>query len=518
MNAVPPAPTFHWRQAALAILLVQLALLALYFGTASAMVEIWWRSETFNHAFLVPPIALWLIWQKREVLARIAPVPAPWLLAPLAAIAFGWLLGDLVAVNVVTQFALVAMLVLAVPLVIGLPAARRIAFPLGFLFFAVPFGEFAMPKLMDWTALFTVMGLRASGIPVYQEGLHFVIPSGRWSVVEACSGVRYLIASVVVGTLYAYLNYRSLKRRLIFVGFSILVPLVANWLRAYMIVMLGHYSDNTLAVGVDHLIYGWIFFGVVMMILFMIGMRWREDVDGAPPQEAGSPVPAAARPAGFVLAALAAASIASAPHAALALLEEDAPPLPALAAAPLAAGGWQLVDAGLSRWRPAFENPAATLDVALEKEGRRVGVFVAYYRQQGYEREMISSTNVLVRSGDEAWAVAGRGQAQAVLGGQRVTLNTATLRSKGAVLGDDGASRLRVWHAYWIDGRIVASDPVGKLWLAFGRLRGRGDDAAAIFIAAAQTDGDALLTDYLATAGPALAALLAQTAAARQER
>ena len=77
-----------------------------------------------------------------------------------------------------------------------------------------------MPKLMEWTAWFTVLALRASGIPVYQEGLQFVIPSGNWSVVEACSGIRYIIASVTVGTLFAYLNYVTLRRRLIFIAIS----------------------------------------------------------------------------------------------------------------------------------------------------------------------------------------------------------------------------------------------------------------------------------------------------------
>ncbi len=211
MNAVSPAPTstgvvppvrgFSWKQASIAIILVELALIAMYFDTARAMVNIWSRSETFNHAFLVPPITLWLIWEKRHALARAMPRPTLWLALPFVGLAFAWLLGELAAVNAITQFAFVAMLVLAVPLVIGLPAAKRIAFPLCFLFFAVPFGEFVMPKLMEWTAMFTVIGLRASGIPVFQEGLHFVIPSGRWSVVEACSGVRYLIASIVVGTL-----------------------------------------------------------------------------------------------------------------------------------------------------------------------------------------------------------------------------------------------------------------------------------------------------------------------------
>src|SRR4029077_2223580 len=118
---------------------------------------------------------------------------------------------------------------------------------------------------------------RASGVPVYREANHFSIPSGRWSVVEACSGIRYIIASVMVGTIYAALAYSSMRRRALFIVASILVPVVANWLRAYLIVMLGHLSNNRIAVGVDHLIYGWVFFGIVMALLFWVGSFWQQD-------------------------------------------------------------------------------------------------------------------------------------------------------------------------------------------------------------------------------------------------
>ena len=70
--------------------------------------------------------------------------------------------------------------------------------------------------------------------------------------------------------MFAYLNYHSLKRRLIFLAVAVAVPIVANWLRAYLIVLLGHVSGNKLAAGADHLIYGWVFFGIVIAIMFAI--------------------------------------------------------------------------------------------------------------------------------------------------------------------------------------------------------------------------------------------------------
>ncbi|MDP1652047.1 MAG: exosortase A [Rhodocyclaceae bacterium] len=509
MNAVSSAPTFAWKQAFAVIVLVELALVAIYFDTAQVMVGIWSRSETFSHAFLVPPIVLWLIWEKRQALAREIPRPSLWLALPFVGLAFAWLLGELAAVNAVTLFSFVAMLVMAVPLVIGLPAAKRIAFPLFFLFFAVPFGEFVIPKFMDWTATFTIMGLRASGIPVYQEGLHFVIPSGRWSVVEACSGVRYLIASIVVGTLYAYINYRSLKRRLIFVGVSILVPLVANWVRAYMIVMLGHFSDNKIAAGVDHLIYGWIFFGVVIMIMFAIGMRWREPEAELPPLSAtGGSLVVGRQSGSLMLATLLILGVAITPRAALVAMDSgpELPP-PVLASKMLATDGWQIVDESLTDWQPAFANPSATTNVVLARGEQRVGVFIAWYRQQNYERKLISSANALVKSEDKAWVQVGRDVRQVKLSGQSVTVRVGSLHSSAYSLGAE-PKRLRVWHWYWIDGRPITSDHLGKLRLAFSRLSGQVDDSAAVFVYAQEPDGESALTDYLAGAGGGIAAVL----------
>ncbi|MDE2615048.1 MAG: exosortase A, partial [Burkholderiales bacterium] len=275
------APTRLAGPALLTWALLVAVLLLLFRDTATSMVGIWYRSETYAHAFLVPPIVLWLVWRLRARLAALAPRPAPLALVPMAGACLLWLLGELAGVNAASQFALVLMLVLTVPLVFGTAVTRVLMFPLAFLFFCVPVGEFLTPVMIDRTADFTVAAIRASGIPVYREGNQFVIPSGNWSVVEACSGVRYLIASFMVGTLFAYLNFRSLRRRLAFVAVALVVPVVANWLRAYMIVMLGHLSGNRLAVGADHLVYGWVFFGIVILAMFMIGARFAESPDAA---------------------------------------------------------------------------------------------------------------------------------------------------------------------------------------------------------------------------------------------
>ncbi len=500
-----------WRWSLPLLCMTLAAILAAYRETALGMVDIWSRSDTFAHGFLVPPIALWLIWRKRTQLAALTPRPAPWLLLPLLAIGFAWLLGELAAVNVVSQFALVGLLVLAVAAVLGLPLARAMAFPLGFLFFAVPFGEFAMPQLMEWTAQFTVLGLRLTGIPVYREGLSFVIPSGNWSVVEACSGVRYLIASLTVGTLFAYLNYVTLKRRLIFVAVSFLVPIAANWVRAYIIVMLGHLSGNKLAAGVDHLIYGWFFFGLVIMAMFWIGARWREDeMDPAPPAGVSLAAPARGRVA--LAALLAVLCAASWPLLAWRMDHGSAAASVQLAAP--APPGWTAEAAPLTEWQPYLANPDATLRQAYARDGQRVGVHVAWYRNQDRGRKLVSSLNTLVRSDDKTWERVGGGTQMLTLNGRPVTVRTAELAGPAGV-------RLLVWHWYWINGETVAGDLRAKLLTARARLLGQGDDSAQVVVYAEQGAGSgagaaaARLEAFIGDAAPAIEAALGQTREAR---
>ncbi|MBV8380711.1 MAG: exosortase A [Paucibacter sp.] len=483
--SLPPA----WRRALPAFLLLVAAVFVLFSSSGLAMVDIWIRSETFAHAFLVPPIALWLAWRRRERLAACVPRPAPVVLLPMALVVLVWLLGELVAVNAATQFAFVALLVLAVPLVFGWQVARVIAFPLLFLFFCVPFGEFMTQPMMDWTADFTIWALQVSGIPVYRQGLHFVIPNGSWSVVEACSGVRYLIASVMVGTLFAYLNYRSTKRRVIFVVVATLLPIIANWLRAYMIVMLGYLSGNRLATGVDHIIYGWLFFGIVMFALFVLGMRWSEP-DEAPAADgtaAPAAVAASSRPqmrawlatvAGLCLmagAAGAGARLLSATPVQLALTPPD-----------LAAHGWTRVPIPTIDYEPHYDLPRAGVRAEYtDGQGHVVGVYVAYYDVQDFDSKLVSSSNVVLASNDKVWVRVSEGQADATPLGH---LRTAQLHS--ANLHDaDTARRLTVWRVYWVGGQLLTSDLGAKFGAALHRLLGQGDDSAVLILYT--RDGDA---------------------------
>jgi len=508
-----------WPRAAGVLALLLAWTLFWYFDTASAIVGIWLRSDTFTHGFIVVPIVLWLVWHKRATLAQLPPQPNAWSLVPLALAAFAWLLGDLVAVNALTQFALVAMLVLLVPALLGLAVTRVLGFALAFMFFAVPFGEFALPQLMDWTANFTVMALRASGVPVYREGLQFVIPSGSWSVIEACSGVRYLIASLTVGVLFAYLNYQSTLRRVLFIVVSIIVPIIANWLRAYMIVMLGHLSDNKIATGVDHIIYGWVFFGVVIFLMFIVGARWSEPEPALPvaADDATLLLPSARlgqAQARFVWVAALAALLVLAPQATRWALDraDNRNPVQLQAPATLAAG-WTALAPAAAAFTPAFQNPSAEANTTYTDGTASIGLYLGYYRAQNYQRKLVSSDNVLVKSKDPLWARVTSNRVSVTTNGQSVAWRQAELRGSG-LLGRSGDNRLTAWQLYWVNGTLTTSDVQAKAYGALYRLLGRGDDSAVIVLSAAkgaQGEGQAQLQAFWQANGAAIIHLLEQT-------
>ncbi|MDB5748636.1 MAG: exosortase [Massilia sp.] len=490
------------------LLLIVLALLAplvLYFGTARSIVDVWNSSETFAHGYAIVPISLWLIWRRRANFSLIPAAPSWPALALLALAGAGWLAARIGGVQVVMQYAFVAMFPLAAFALLGRRLAGSLAFPLLFLLFAVPFGEVFVDPLIGITADFTVWAVQVTGIPVLRNGTRFELPTGSWSVVEACSGVRYLISSITLGCLYAYLTYRSNLRRALFIGLSVIVPIVANGLRAYMIVMIGHLSGMELATGVDHLIYGWLFFGLVMFLMFWIGSYWREEEAPAPAAQtgaSGTSGTAGIVPARSLLPMALAIVAVAAVWPVFAAYNERANhnPQPVVLSLPQLAG--LASGAAFPGWEPDYMTPDARVAAVYTEGSRPVKLQVLYYRNQDKAKGLVSSINRLADPQDAWHATASSGRLEGALAVRETTL-----------AGPGGP--LLVWHWMWIDGHNTTSNVVGKLHQARSKLLFRGDDGALVVLATPVNDDPqaarAALRAFLARGGDAIEATLQQT-------
>lgn len=450
--------------------------IAWYFPTAMEIYRIWWRSDTYAHGLIVLPVFGWLVWHARERLVHLRPQPVAWLALPIVLAGVLWGLGRLVGVAAASHFALVAILVLSFIGVLGWKISRALCFPLAFLMFAAPIGDFLLPTLMNLTATFTVYALRLSGVPVYREGLYFVVPNGSWSVVEACSGIRYLIASLTVGAIYAYITFSSVRRRLLFMVAALVVPIVANWLRAYMIVMLGYLTDNRLATGVDHLIYGWAFFGAVMLLLFGIAAKWREPV---PAQTLPVTKPAAVSNGdatwwGVVPVVIAVCAVPLAEMALIRPVNDYAVTF----ALPAPGPGWTSGNSAQLDYRPRYHGSRGE-GLAVYRavpDGQPVAAYIAWYADQRDGREMVGWRNGFVEPGQSVYRVIDERDAESPLG----PIREAELATP--------QGRMRAWRLYWVNGRIVSGDVAIKTRLAIDRFFKGADDSAVIILATSAND------------------------------
>jgi EpsI family protein len=403
-------------------------------------------------------------------------------------------------VLVVEQLATVAMVPALVLAVLGTRATRVLAFPLAFLFFAVPLGKGLVPVLMQLTADLSVAALKLFGLPIYRSGMFISIPGGDFEVARACSGINYLITSVVLGSLYAYISYRSWRKRLLFVAASVVVPILANGLRVFFIVVAAHYSDMRLGTGPDHVVFGRVMFLAILFAMFWIGRRW-QDPDPAPVTgSTATPVSLAARD--WVAAMLPVLLLAATPHyldAATADARLASGDPAAAVALPAAAAGWRAAP-GLIGWTPLYADPVAEArGVYLDRADAHVDLYVASYGLGvGGNAEMITYRNRLYPQ--EHQSQYPERDRSVVLGGRPQPV-------REVVLPAPEGTRV-VWTWYRVGERSTTSPFHVKALEAMMLLGRRSVAERVVALAAAAPDEEsarAALEDFAAAHGECLA-------------
>jgi len=235
-------------------------LLIIYAPTISALVHMWWSSDDYSHGFLVPFIALYLVWIKREQ-ATLTPV-SPNLRVGMPVMAVAGLLlitGDLGGVVLLQELSLIVMIAGLVALLLGTAHLKNLALPIAYLLFMVKiFGDgmdgFHWPFQL-LAANIGVWLLQLFGYAAYQEGVYIQLPRITLEVAAACSGVRFLVSIIAIGIPLAYLTQRSWFRRIGLVAFAVVIAILANGLRVALI-GAWTYNGNVNVHGPLHILYG----------------------------------------------------------------------------------------------------------------------------------------------------------------------------------------------------------------------------------------------------------------------
>ena len=255
---------------AIALILILLACI-IHQDTALSMIDIWTKDVTFYHCFLVPFIFIWLVYRKKEILFRSVVHFEPLALPVIIAVGVFVVAFQKIGINLFAHAGFIFLLQLIIIICLGRHICKILLFPILFLSFMIPFGTELIMPLQNFTAFMSVGMLKLSGVSVHYEGIHITTDRARFFVAEACAGLRFLIANIFVMCLFAHLTFKTVRSWIFFLPFMIGIPIFGNCLRAYMIMMIGHYTDGVYASGVDHLVYGWGFFAVLAFINLVIG-------------------------------------------------------------------------------------------------------------------------------------------------------------------------------------------------------------------------------------------------------
>jgi EpsI family protein len=274
--------------------------------------------------------------------------------------------------------------------------------------------------------------------------------------------------------LFAYLNFKTWTRRLIFLAVTLSFGVVANWIRAYLIVMLGHVTEMRWGIGLDHYIYGWVCFGITIFFVFALGARWR-DVE-----------PASAASVGVFSQLHTNSSTRVSGKGYRFNLRDVAPLLVAiimLAVTPLVTHHFQSVTINASALKDVVSEigPVSTgsLDLQPDYQGARstfqgaivdgagTEVFVAYFAAQKTGNEMVAYGNGVVAREGNLWRVLSSRDRSFTYNGKPILVRELRLRK--------GSSDRLAWSWFTVGEKQVSSALYSKGLIAWAMLAGRGD-------------------------------------------
>ena len=393
-------PLAPWPRSAIVLGAVVAAILLIFRVDVVRLVELWWVSTTYGHCLFIGPVIAWLVWTRRTELARLDP--AAWWpgIALVAVGGFGWLMGEAGEVAFARQFGLVMMLQGAVLTILGPQVARGLLFPLAYAFFLVPFGEELEPPLQTLTVALVMPMLHLVGVPAVSNGV--LIHAGRYyfEVAEACSGAKFVIAMIAFGVLVANVCFVAWRRRAAFMAAALVVPVIANALRAFATIWAANLTSVEAATGFDHIVYGWVFFGIVMAAVLALGWRWFDRAPDAPAFDPAELPPVRAGQTGLLAASLLVVATAAVFPAWSAAVAGRAAPMTSRVGLPVVPSWQQAPIDTRAPWQPYHPGADRTLIGRYTDGTDAIDLAIAVYASQHDGKELVSFGTGVLREED----------------------------------------------------------------------------------------------------------------------
>lgn len=255
-----------------AALLISIAFL--YKDIFFALVKDWWTDPDLSHGFVVPLIAAYVVWQRRQNLASLPLKPSWWGLGVIAGSMGVLLLGILGAELFLSRSSFILLLAGIAILLLGWARFRALLFPWAFLFLMVPIPTILMNQItlpMQFMASDLAAALlRLVGVPVLLQGNVIQLPTMSLEVAEACSGIRSLVSLITLAIVYSYLLEQNKAIRVLLVLSALPIAIAANGLRIMGTGLAGIYWGQDKAEGFFHEFSGWVIFVLSLLMLLAL--------------------------------------------------------------------------------------------------------------------------------------------------------------------------------------------------------------------------------------------------------
>jgi EpsI family protein len=367
------------------ILLPLLAVVVTCWSTCVALHGQWtdWKNSAITHGYLIVVLCLWLLWRKRELLR---PVDTRWHgldLAALVGTAFLWLFFTQAGIQIGAFAVLPCLFYFAVRVSLGRPTATAAAFPIFYLYSAIPVWG-VVNGAFQWASVYAVrMALRAVGVPAFFEDNRVQIPDGIFEIAGGCSGLHFAVVALSIAVLLGELRSDSWRGRLRLAAIALVLAVLTNWVRIFTIILAGHYSHmQSYLVTRSHYGFGWALFAVAMTILFVLE-RGLPVEPGRVRQSNPRPESASVFPGAALLHVVAVLVVVRSWHWLALRPAADGTMLPSEPAS------WRQIDAAPSRWSPRFQGADFKRQGRYTSpDGAEVEVFAAVYRSQQQGKEL----------------------------------------------------------------------------------------------------------------------------------
>ena len=246
----------------------------LYYQVIANLVSDWWNDDNYSHGFLIIPIALYFVWERRTVLKEAEKKPSAWGLF-VVAVSFAMLFAGILGSELfLPRVSMLGVLAGAILFLFGWDHLRILILPIAFLLLMIPipaiiFNQIVFP-LQLLASHFGESAIMICQIPVLREGNVLHLANTSLEVAEACSGIRSMITLLTMGIIYGYLFDSRIWVRIVMAAGTVPIAIIANGIRVAGTGVAAHFYGAEAAEGFSHTFSGWIIFIAALIMLFVL--------------------------------------------------------------------------------------------------------------------------------------------------------------------------------------------------------------------------------------------------------